>query len=154
MFKVRIQHQEFDPEQEQRLLREQAPGCGAMVSFVGLLRDMNDGQQVYEMTLEHYPGMTESVLHQLFEEARARWVIRAGCILHRVGSLRPQDAIVLVAVASIHRGDAFRACEFLIDALKTKAPLWKREQTDQGPRWVEARVQDAQTTERWSQGKE
>ncbi|EIC23550.1 molybdenum cofactor biosynthesis protein MoaE [Thiorhodovibrio frisius] len=152
MFDVRVQLQTFDPEQEQRALREALPGIGAMVSFVGILRDLNHGQAVHEMVLEHYPGMTEKVLHQLLEEARARWSLAGGRIIHRVGALHPTDAIVLVVTASTHRSDAFRACEFLIDALKTQAPFWKRELTPAGPRWVQTREQDALSAARWKSG--
>lgn len=151
MFEVRVQQQAFDPEREQRALRERVPGCGAVVSFVGLLRDWSQGQTVTAMTLEHYPGMTEKVLRQLLEEARARWALGGARILHRVGSLRPSDAIVLVVTASVHRADAFRACEFLIDALKTQAPFWKCELTSDGPRWVQARARDRLAAERWTE---
>ncbi len=151
MFDVRVQQQEFDPEQAQRDLRDSVPGSGALVSFVGMLRDMNNGRIVREMVLEHYPGMTEKVLWQLLEQARLRWSLNGARIIHRVGSLQPQDAIVLVATSSTHRGDAFRACEFLIDALKTQAPFWKREITPEGQRWVAARDQDAEAAQRWSE---
>lgn len=140
MFEARVQNQALDPERELRAWREQSgSGPGALVSFVGLLRDWNAGREVREMFLEHYPGMTEKVLRQLLDEARARWPLHSALVLHRVGRLWPSDPIVLVAVGSTHRGEAFRACEFLIDALKTQTPLWKREVTDQGVHWVGAR---------------
>lgn len=139
MFEMRVQQQAFDPEAEQRALREAVSGSGALVSFVGMLRDFSDGQQVREMLLEHYPGMTERVLHALLEEARARWSLKGARLIHRVGVLGPAEPIVLVATASAHRAEAFRACEFLIDTLKTRAPFWKRELTSAGVRWVEGR---------------
>jgi molybdopterin synthase catalytic subunit len=143
MFDVRVQREKFDPEAEQRLLREAVAGSGALVSFVGILRDWNQGQEVREMVLEHYPGMTEKVLHRLLGEARRRWSLAGARLIHRVGRLQPEDVIVLVVTASAHRAEAFRACEYLIDALKTQAPLWKRELTSEGSRWVEAPSQDA-----------
>ncbi|WPL13296.1 MULTISPECIES: molybdenum cofactor biosynthesis protein MoaE [Thiorhodovibrio] len=149
MFEVRVQQQPLVPETEQRQLRRQQPGLGALVSFTGIMRDFSDGNPVSEMLLEHYPGMTDSVLRQLMDQARTRWPLRTGLIVHRVGRLHPEDPIVLVATGSMHRTEAFRACEFLIDALKTQAPLWKRETTQQGPRWVAAREHDTQAADRW-----
>lgn len=124
---------------------------GAIASFIGLVRDLNDGDNVGSLTLEHYPGMTESALETILAEARGRWDIVDALIVHRVGTLSPGDQIVLVVVASSHRGDAFAACEFVMDYLKTRAPFWKKEQTPQGARWVEARATDEQAAERWRQ---
>lgn len=129
------------------------PAVGGVVGFVGLMRDFNDGSQVSEMTLEHYPGMTEKALAAIVDQALARWQLESVRLVHRVGTVRPQDPIVLVAVASAHRGEAFRACEFIIDYLKTRAPFWKREQTADGrSRWVEARGSDEQAAAGWERG--
>ena len=134
---IRVQQEDFDPGEELERLRDEAGGqAGAVVSFVGLVRDFNEGERIEEMTLEHYPGMTEKALAALEQEARERWDLTGVVIIHRVGPLRPNDRIVLVAAASPHRHAAFRACEFLIDALKTGAPLWKKEITAAGARWV------------------
>jgi molybdopterin synthase catalytic subunit len=148
---VTIQSQPLDPEREQQRLRAGNPRIGALVSFVGLMRDINEGDQVTGMYLEHYPGMTEQALEAIVAEARRRWTLEAVRVVHRVGELHPQDPIVLVAVASRHRGEAFRACEFIIDYLKTQAPFWKKELTEHGPRWVEARHGDAEAERRWRQ---
>jgi len=115
---------------------------GAVASFIGQVRDV-------AMTLEHYPGMTEKALTKIVEEAQARWQVIDCTVIHRHGELKPTDPIVLVVVASAHRADAFAACEFLMDYLKTRAPFWKREETPEGPRWVEARASDDQAAERW-----
>ena len=150
MHEIRIQTQAFDPAAEQAALYRDNPGVGAVVAFVGLMRDMNEGQTVTRMTLEHYPGMTEKALEAIAREARERWSVDALRIIHRVGPLEPCDPIVLVAVTSRHRGDAFRACEFLIDYLKTRAPFWKKETTGNAERWVAARATDTRAAERWS----
>ncbi len=135
---IRIQHEDFDPGEELEKLREQAGGqAGALVSFIGLVRDLNAGEPIEQMTLEHYPGMTEKALAGIEREARARWNLTGVVIIHRVGPLHPNDRIVLVAAASPHRREAFQACEFLIDALKTGAPFWKKELTPTGMRWVD-----------------
>jgi len=140
---IRVQGDDFDPGYELEQLRLQNHGrAGALVSFTGLVRDLNDGEQITQMVLEHYPGMTEKVLAELEREAQARWELTATLIIHRVGPLLPDDRIVLVAVASAHRQQAFRACEFLIDTLKTRAPFWKKETTSGGERWV-TEAQDA-----------
>jgi molybdopterin synthase catalytic subunit len=152
MIDIRVQSEPFDPANEQECVWRGRPRVGAMVSFLGLMRDMNDGDAVSGMTLEHYPGMTEKALLAIAEEAAARWSLDGVRILHRVGALTPQDPIVLVAVTSAHRGDAFRACEFLIDYLKTRAPFWKKETTPAGDRWVEARKTDDQAAGRWAEG--
>jgi molybdopterin synthase catalytic subunit len=146
---VRVQAEDFDVGLELDRLRAGNPNVGALASFVGLMRDVNDGEAVSEMTLEHYPGMTERALEQIVEQARQRWEVIDILVVHRVGPLRPQDRIVLVAVAAAHREPAFRACEFVIDYLKTQAPFWKKEQTRDGSRWVEARASDEQAAQRW-----
>jgi molybdopterin synthase catalytic subunit len=122
---------------------------GALASFVGLVRDANDGSAVSAMTLEHYPGMTEKALLDICAQAHARWQLIDSLVIHRVGALRPGERIVLVGVSSAHRGDAFAACEFIMDYLKTRAPFWKREDTKEGPRWVEAREADGAAAQRW-----
>jgi molybdopterin synthase catalytic subunit len=137
---IRVQPEDFDPGAELERLRALTGGqAGAVVSFTGLVRDLNEGAAIQRMTLEHYPGMTEKALEKITAEARERWDLLATLIIHRVGALTPNERIVFVAAASAHRKQAFRACEFMIDALKTQAPFWKREQTPGGERWVEAR---------------
>jgi molybdopterin synthase catalytic subunit len=130
-------------------LRAADPRVGALASFLGLVRDMNDGASVAEMTLEHYPGMTEKALEAIVAEAKGRWDIYDALVIHRVGPLKPCDQIVLVAVTSAHRGEAFAACEFVMDYLKTRAPFWKREATPQGAHWVDARETDDSAAARW-----
>ena len=122
---------------------------GAMVNFIGLVRDMNDGDVINTLTLEHYPEMTQKALAAIELEAKARWDVIDALIIHRVGTLQPLDQIVLVAVTSAHRGDAFKACEFIMDYLKTSAPFWKKEITNQGERWVEPRLTDDAAQARW-----
>jgi molybdopterin synthase catalytic subunit len=151
MIDIRIQQDPFDPEAEQRALRTGQTRIGALVAFVGLMRDHNAGDDVRAMTLEHYPGMTERALAGIADEASARWSIDRLLIIHRVGKLLPEDPIVLVAVTSSHRGDAFRACEFLIDYLKARAPFWKKETLADGrERWVGARASDADAVAAWA----
>jgi molybdopterin synthase catalytic subunit len=123
---------------------------GAIVTFVGTVRDLNEGAVVAEMELEHYPGMTEQSIQAIIDQARQRWPIYGALVIHRVGPLKPKDQIVLVAVTSPHRGEAFSACEFIIDYLKTEAPFWKKEQTPEGGRWVDARNSDDQALRKWS----
>ncbi|MFL6672691.1 MAG: molybdopterin synthase catalytic subunit MoaE, partial [Massilia sp.] len=123
---------------------------GAVVTFVGAVRDLNDGADVHAMELEHYPGMTERALADIVEQARARWPLFGALVIHRVGPLKPLDQIVLVAVSAAHRGEAFAACEFIIDYLKTDAPFWKKEQTPEGARWVDARVTDDSARAKWA----
>jgi molybdopterin synthase catalytic subunit len=147
---VRVQQEDFDSGAEITAFRRSDPGIGAIASFIGLVRDVNDGAEVAGMTLEHYPGMTEKALAGIVAAAKARWDIIDALVIHRVGALKPLDQIVLVAVAGAHRGSAFSACEFIMDYLKTQAPFWKKEQTAQGARWVEARASDDQAAERWS----
>lgn len=122
---------------------------GALASFVGLVRDANDGRSVSAMTLEHYPGMTEQALQAICVEAAGRWDILDTLVVHRVGALKPGDRIVLVGVTSAHRGEAFAACEFIMDYLKTRAPFWKKEATPEGEKWVEARGSDDIAASRW-----
>lgn len=152
MIDIRVQTEPFDIAAEQDSLWRGHPQTGALVTFVGLMRDMNEGDRVSRMTLEHYPGMTEKALTAIAEEAAGRWDVQGIRILHRVGELAPQDPIVLVAVTSAHRGNAFRACEFLIDYLKTRAPFWKKEITDEGERWVSTRATDDDAAQRWGDG--
>jgi molybdopterin synthase catalytic subunit len=146
---VRIQEADFDLGSELAALRAGDARVGALASFVGLVRDINDGSSVSEMTLEHYPGMTEKALEEIVSEAKSRWEIYDSLVIHRVGPLRPCDQIVLVAVTSAHRGEAFAACEFIMDYLKTRAPFWKREATPEGARWVDARDSDDSAATRW-----
>jgi molybdopterin synthase catalytic subunit len=152
MIDVRVQPEPFDICAEQENLWLGRPQTGALVTFVGLMRDMNEGARVSRMILEHYPGMTEQALTAIAEDATRRWDLQGVRILHRIGELRPEDPIVLVAVTSAHRGAAFRACELLIDFLKTRAPFWKKEITDKGERWVDARTTDDEAAERWGDG--
>jgi molybdopterin synthase catalytic subunit len=146
---VRIQTADFDVSAEIAALRRSNPGIGAVASFIGVVRDVNDGSAVGEMALEHYPGMTEKSIEEIVVQASGRWQVLDALVIHRVGKLKPTDQIVLVVVASAHRGDAFAACEFIMDYLKTKAPFWKKEQTGEGARWVEARTTDDIAAERW-----
>jgi molybdopterin synthase catalytic subunit len=147
---VRVQTQDFDLSTEVANLRQHTPKVGAVVSFVGTVRDLNDGEHVAEMELEHYPGMTEKALEEIIAEARSRWDLFDALVIHRVGPLKPLEQIVLVAVTSAHRGEAFDACEFIIDYLKTRAPFWKKEQTPAGARWVDARVSDDEAMSQWA----
>ncbi|MFZ6753304.1 molybdopterin synthase catalytic subunit MoaE [Undibacterium sp. Dicai25W] len=146
---VRVQTKDFDLSTEVRQLRENNSQIGAVVSFLGLVRDLNDGQNVSAMELEHYPVMTEKALQDIAAQAAARWSVIDSLIIHRVGPLLPLDQIVLVAVASQHRSDAFAACEFIMDYLKTQAPFWKKEQTSTGARWVDARESDELARKKW-----
>lgn len=146
---VRVQTEDFDVGLEMLALRQKNPKVGAVASFVGVVRDLNDGDDVSSLTLEHYPGMTERSLEDIVSEAKDRWDIYDALIIHRVGKLLPLDQIVLVLVTSAHRGESFKACEFLMDYLKTRAPFWKKEQTSLGSRWVEARESDASAAMRW-----
>jgi molybdopterin synthase catalytic subunit len=146
---VRIQADDFDVSTEIGALRKSNPKIGAVASFIGVVRDVNDGSAVGEMTLEHYPGMTEKSIEEIVTQARGRWQVLDALVIHRVGKLKPTDQIVLVIVTSAHRGDAFAACEFIMDYLKTRAPFWKKEQTGEGARWVDARATDDIAAERW-----
>ena len=147
---IRIQEADFDLTTEVKVLRKDDPRVGAVVTFLGTVRDMNDGGQVQGMTLEHYPGMTEKSLEEIIMQARSRWDLYKTLVIHRVGPLLPEDQIVLVVVTSAHRGEAFAACEFIMDYLKTAAPFWKKEETPQGSKWVDARVTDDTAMARWS----
>jgi len=146
---VRVQTEDFDAGAEMARLRAADARVGALAAFVGTVRDVNDATQVSTLTLEHYPGMTEKALEAIVAEARQRFDIYDALVIHRVGTLRPTDQIVLVVVTSAHRGDAFDGCRFLMDYLKTRAPFWKKEQTPDGPRWVEARASDDEAAARW-----
>ena len=147
--RVSIQTEDFDVAAEIAALRRGDPGVGAVCSFIGTVRDRNDGSAVSAMELEHYPGMTEKAIEEMIDEAARRFDIRAARVIHRVGPLAVQDQIVLVAVTSAHRGQSFQACEFLMDYLKTQAPFWKKESTPAGERWVDARVADDAALARW-----
>jgi molybdopterin synthase catalytic subunit len=149
MSRVSIQTQDFDVSAELAALRLGNPGVGAVCSFVGTVRDRNEGDAVASMELEHYPGMTEKSIDAMVDQAFARFDILGARVIHRVGLLQPLDQIVLVAVTSAHRGQSFLACEFLMDYLKTQAPFWKKEQTPDGARWVDARVSDDAALARW-----
>ena len=147
---VRVQTTDFDIGAEIATMRRGNPKVGAVASFIGVVRDLNEGDHVAEMTLEHYPGMTEKALEKIVAEARSRWAIYDALVIHRVGTLKPGDQIVLVVVTGSHRGEAFEACEFLMDYLKTRAPFWKKERTPDGVRWVEARDGDDAAADRWT----
>ena len=147
---VRVQHEPFDLGAEVDRLRAADPKVGAVAAFVGVVRDLNDGANVASMTLEHYPGMTERALEAIVEQSKQRWDVYEVLIVHRIGTLRPTDPIVLVVVTSAHRGEAFAACEFVMDYLKTDAPFWKKEATPGGGRWVDARESDDAARARWS----
>ena len=153
MARVRIQTDDFDLSAEVQALRAGDAGVGAVAAFVGTVRDRNAGaagvEQVSAMELEHYPGMTEKAIEAMIDEAHRRFDLRAARVVHRVGLLQPGDQIVLVAVSSAHRGEAFQGCEFLMDYLKTQAPFWKKETMPEGARWVDARVSDDRAAARW-----
>lgn len=151
MYSIRVQSEPLDPNREIELLRGEDPAIGAVVSFIGLMRDLNDGSRVDSLFLEHYPGMTERALEQIVKLAFERWSLQGCRVVHRVGLLKPTEPIVLVAVASAHRKEAFRGCEFIIDFLKTQAPFWKKESTDEGERWVDARESDDEAIRQWSE---
>jgi molybdopterin synthase catalytic subunit len=150
MSEVSVREADFDMGAEITALSAGDDGAGAVASFVGLVRG---GGEVSAMTLEHYPGMTEQALAAIIEQARGRWSLRAVRVIHRVGRLLPGDRIVFVGVSSAHRGDAFAACEFIMDYLKTRAPFWKKEATPDGGRWVDARESDELAASRWQGGK-
>ena len=149
--KISVQTTDFDVGAEIAALRNGNPAIGAIASFIGLVRDINDGSGVSALALEHYPGMTEKALNSIAEQAAARWDVLGCTVIHRVGELKPADQIVLVIVASAHRGHAFDACEFIMDYLKTQAPFWKKERTAQGERWVDSRDSDAEAALRWKE---
>ncbi len=147
---VRVQTEDFDAGFEINQLRKARKDVGAVVSFVGQVRDINEGDEVSQLTLEHYPGMTEKSLEAIVTQAKSRWNIIDVLIIHRVGTLQPSDQIVLVAVSGGHREEAFAACAFVMDYLKTEAPFWKKEVTQSGERWVEAKASDDDARERWN----
>ena len=147
--RVTIQTADFDLGSEVATLRAGDAAVGAVSAFVGTVRDRNDGQGVSSMELEHYPGMTEKAIESMIDEAVRRFAIRGARVVHRVGLLQPLDQIMMVAVTAAHRGEAFQACEFLMDYLKTQAPFWKKEQTPEGARWVDARSSDDAAMARW-----
>jgi molybdopterin synthase catalytic subunit len=149
MSRVSIRQEDFDLSAEVAALRQGDAGVGAVVSFIGTVRDRSDGQGVSAMELEYYPGMTERAIEAMIDETQRRFDIRGARVVHRVGALLPGEQIVLVAVSSAHRGQAFQACEFLMDYLKTQAPFWKKETTPEGARWVDARVADDAALARW-----
>ncbi len=149
MKEIRVQFETLDPYQEIDALRAENKAIGAVVNFIGVMRDFSEGDTVSRMSLEHYPGMTEKALEKIVDEACQRWDLMGVRVVHRVGNLDPLDPIVLVAVASAHRGEAFKACEFVIDYLKTRAPFWKKETTTEGERWVDARHTDDDAEARW-----
>ncbi len=144
---ISVQEKAFNPGSE--LNRLQQPGVGGVSVFVGVVRNMNDDDTVSGLYLEHYPGMTEKQISAIIEEAGSRWDIKAATVIHRIGQLHPGDEIVFVGAASAHRGDAFDACEFIIDYLKTRATFWKKETTAAGDRWLVTRDSDVQTAQEW-----
>ena len=146
---IRVGEADFSLDEELSRIMRESPSAGGVASFVGLVRNKNDGAAVSRMTLEHYPGMTEKALEAIVTEAKGRWDIYDALVIHRVGPLKPCDQIVLVAVTSAHRGEAFAACEFIMDYLKTRAPFWKKEATADGGRWVDARETDDSAAARW-----
>jgi molybdopterin synthase catalytic subunit len=149
--KISVQQADFDAGALQQQMRLAHPESGALVSFIGQVRDLNEGVSISSMHLEHYPGMTEKSLSHIAKQATQRWPLSAIEIIHRFGDLKPLDQIVLVLVASAHRHDAFAACEFVMDYLKTEAPFWKKESTSAGERWVEAKATDDVSKARWNQ---
>ncbi len=151
MMAVSVQTEDFDAGLEVSRLSNACKDIGAVVSFVGLVRDLNEGDHVSQLTLEHYPGMTEKALEAIVSQAKSRWNIFDVTVIHRVGTLPATAQIVLVAVSSAHRGEAFKACEFIMDYLKTEAPFWKKERTQSGERWLDAKSSDDEARERWSQ---
>lgn len=147
--KILVGEADFNPGAEIAALHAGQPKVGAVASFVGLVRDVNEGDAVQTLALEHYPAMTEKSLRGIVDDAMGRWTLLDVTVIHRVGRLNPLDRIVFVGVASAHRGDAFAACEFIMDYLKTRAPFWKKEGTPEGERWVEARASDDEAAARW-----
>lgn len=147
---VSIQQEDFDAGAVMAEMRAASNNVGAMVTFVGLVRDMSDDDRVDNILVEHYPGMSEKALHKIIDEAHRRWALIDARVIHRVGTLGPNDQIVLVATASSHRGNAFSSCEFIIDYLKTDAPFWKKEVKPQGGEWVVTKDSDVQRMQRWN----
>jgi molybdopterin synthase catalytic subunit len=147
--KISIQQNDFDIAEESRLLRESNSNTGAIVTFSGLVRDLDNERNVESLILEHYPGMTESSLEKIIAQAQSRWSILDVTVIHRIGELQAGEQIVFVAVASLHRGEAFSACEFIMDFLKTRAPFWKKCRDENGESWVEAKTTDVDASARW-----
>ncbi len=151
MHYIEVQKKDFNVGYEYQQLVKDNSSDGAVVFFVGRMREFNQGQKVSALTLEHYPGMTEKLLAKIEAEAQERWPLEDSLIIHRYGRMEPGEQIVLVVTASAHRKAAFEACEFLIDWLKTKAPFWKSEETAEGTKWVEAKASDDQAADKWSE---
>ena len=147
--KIAIQREDFDIAVETRLLRDSNAHVGAIVTFSGLVRDLDHGRQVHSLTLEHYPGMTETSLEKIMAEAAGRWDVIDATVIHRIGELKAGEQIVFVAVASAHRKDAFAAGEFIMDYLKTRAPFWKKCRDSRGESWVDAKATDQEASKRW-----
>ena len=147
--KISIQQNDFDIAKETQLLRDNNSNTGAIVTFSGLVRDLDDERKVESLILEHYPGMTESSLEKIIAEAQSRWSVLDVTVIHRIGELHAGEQIVFVAVASLHRGEAFSACEFIMDFLKTRAPFWKKCRDENGESWVEAKATDEDASARW-----
>ncbi|MDG2176139.1 MAG: molybdopterin synthase catalytic subunit MoaE [Gammaproteobacteria bacterium] len=147
--KISIQQEDFDITHETQLLREANSNIGAIVTFSGLVRDLEGARKILSLTLEHYPGMTETSLEKIITEARSRWSIQDATVIHRIGEMKAEEQIVFVAVASLHRHDAFSACEFIMDYLKTRAPFWKKCRDESGESWVETKASDQEADERW-----
>lgn len=148
---VAVQEDDFDVSSELQQMRELSTQVGAIASFVGVVRDINSQQTIASLELEHYPGMTQASIREIIQEAGERWPLLAARVIHRIGKLAPTEQIVLVAVSSLHRGEAFAACEFIMDYLKTRAPFWKKELTAEGEHWVDARSTDHSAAQRWSE---
>ncbi|MEI7570685.1 MAG: molybdopterin synthase catalytic subunit MoaE [Alcaligenaceae bacterium] len=148
---VAVQAEDFDLHHEHQQLIQNDHGIGAVVAFIGMVRDLNLADDVVALELEHYPGMTEKSLINIAQQAEKRWSLQAARIVHRVGKMYPGDQIVLVLTASAHRGDAYEANTFMMDYLKTEAPFWKKEWTPEGPRWIEARESDDTAVARWNE---
>ncbi len=146
---VRVQREAFETGEELNALTAGNAQIGGVCAFTGLVREINDGNSVSTLTLEHYPGMTEKMLERIEAEANKRWDLEASLIIHRFGPMEPEEVIVLTAAASRHRGEAFAACQFMMDYLKTEAPFWKIEDTGEGDRWVDSRDSDRDARERW-----
>ncbi len=147
--KLQVSVEDFDAGEEIRRVQSLTDSIGGVASFIGAMRSSNEGRRIDAMSLEHYPGMTEKALGRIVAEADARWHLLGATVIHRVGEFVPGDQIVLVVTAASHRGEAFAACEFIMDYLKTRAPFWKKERTSEGDFWVEARDSDEQAADRW-----
>ena len=147
--KISIQQEDFDITHETQLLRDANNNIGAIVTFSGLVRDLEGARTILSLTLEHYPGMTETSLEKIIAEAKARWSILDATVIHRIGEMKAEEQIVFVAVASLHRQDAFSACEFIMDYLKTRAPFWKKCRDESGESWVETKASDQEAEKRW-----